>query len=184
MKTKSQPQTAYGKFCAIREAAGITSGHLAAWAVHQTRQARPAVVDELKRKCHTVPVVMSMEEIEAIHAARPRVKRWARPINTMFRNAHHGTISEDCGKYSNRCTFKKIDHHPVAWSRCWITVNGRYMVYQYGPKQQVLKAPRGWKWAVDANGPHITNTAGTADYHPNSLDLNTGGCPSLCRGSP
>ena len=173
MKRKTQ-QTPFAAFTATREAAGITSGHVAAWAVHQARQARqarPAVVDDLKRKRHTIAVLMATAERAAVEATRPRVKRWSQPVNTSIRAYHHTVRDTDAGKYSNRCTFHKIDHSVMAWSECWITCTGRYMVYQYGPKQTVIKAPRGWKWAVDENGPHIINTAGDAEYHLDSLDL-------------
>lgn len=163
--------TTFTQFTALLKSKGIKAGFKAAWAVHEQRKARPVVVDDLKRKRYTIPAVLTADDKCDIHERRPRVSRWSAAVNTPDRRKHHWTEDRNAGTYSSRCTYQKVDHVPLVWSECWITCNGRYMVYQYGPTQEVIKAPKGWKWVADQYGPKIINTAGDAEYHPTSLDF-------------
>lgn len=163
----------YSEFKAMLNSKGITKGIKAAWAVHEKRQRlhKKNTVKSLRSVRREIPVgdnpVCKREAAEA----RPQVTRWYSPINATRRQDHHCSRDISAGRYSSRCTFTKYDHHPLAWSVGWITCAGRYLVYQYGPQQTVLKAPKGWSWAYNAEGVHIRNTAGDADYHPSSWDL-------------
>lgn len=96
----------------------------------------------------------------------PRKKNWSSPLAT-FQKSYIKT--EDCGRYSSRCTYTKYQYRRCIES--WgALVNGklyfRVAVGRNQVKSGFLKAPRGWKFDIDKNGFRIVSKDGKKDYHP------------------
>ena len=157
-----------------------------AYATHCARAERfakrvPDPLTSRPRIWHTVPAQLPDEEIRQIHDASPRIKRWASPRNTLTRRDHGYVGKVDQGRYSSRCTYKKIDHTPLVYAQAYATPSGCYLLYRYGRTgQTTIKAPRGWSWKADSNGMALVSRDGKAEYHPTSNDLRQDAPGKLC----
>lgn len=116
---------------------------------------------------------------DTIRNKNKRIKRWGRFTSTGLdnRQGHGKIVSISQGRYSSRCTYEKIDHHPSVYS--YAIPFGKWLIFRFGDKQHKLKAPNGWLWSKDDNGIRISRTDG-ADYHPYADDLLRKDAVKLC----
>jgi hypothetical protein len=104
-------------------------------------------------------------------SVRPRVQRWTSATASKF-TAGRTICETDQGRYSSRCTFRKIDYSPVVGSYALVCQSGRMLRYVYDAQVYRLRAPRGWQWSKDANGIRLVSLANPRmDFHPDSDDL-------------
>ena len=100
-----------------------------------------------------------------------RKKNWRSPKATRCAS---DIITTDLGRYSSRCTYTHYEYTPVVES--WGAVVGNHLYYRIdtanGIVCRTVKAPRGYRWDIDANGIRIMSlTDSRCDYHPTAKDL-------------
>lgn len=137
---------------------------------HIARLSRPQVIDLLVKKKRAWVFVRPYSHgdiVMSIKTTRPRIKRWCNP--TSVERPNHGTVIDIAdGRYSSKCTWQKIDHHPGVYS--YGIAFGLYLIYRLGSKQYKIKAPKGWCWIKDEQGICIQRKDG-ANYHPHADEL-------------
>jgi len=112
-------------------------------------------------------------------ADRPRVRRWesALPADKTVGDppAGWGVSDIDMGRYSSRCTFAKIDHHPYVHSYGYATAT--WLVATIWNKRYRYRAPRGWVYGIDGLGIYVRRAREKREryrYHLSSDDVRGG----------
>lgn len=99
-------------------------------------------------------------------------RNWRYPIST-FTPSCIRTHNE--GRYSSRCRYTRWTYTPEIES--WGTITTPSSLYvsidtHDGLFQEDVQAPRGWHWALDADGiALVSNTDARVNYHPVSTDF-------------
>lgn len=110
----------------------------------------------------------------------PRAKNWRSPSATSGKTWERRVSVKPRGGW----TSYEYEHHIESWGV--VSPTGSKLYYQIhhasGLRKGVLKAPRGWKWNVDANGIRLRTKAtnsGMADYHPSASEILNCSLPQL-----
>lgn len=129
-----------------------------------------SMVTPVERGWVSVEVPYSSPDVQRVYNTNKRIKNWGSIRISGKRESHSTVRSEDCGRYSSRCTYTKYTHHPVFYS--YAKPFGQKLAYFFGRKLYIIKAPRGWLWGKDENGIKIYKRSDPkCDYHPTQTDL-------------
>ena len=107
---------------------------------------------------------------------RPRVQRWvgAEAGNKTSRGAW-GVFEDDAGRYSRRCTYRKINYTP--WVASYGFATATRLVATVWDERYKYRAPRGWVFGQDDLGIYIRRTQEEREnyrYHLSSDDVRGG----------
>jgi len=112
-----------------------------------------------------------------------RKKNFRTPKATLLRSR---IDTHDLGRYSSRCSYTHYEYTQRVES--WGAVIGNNLYYRVdaadGLRSGICKAPRGFRWDIDANGIRIVSrTDARCDYHPTAADLIGTGVPKLAEAA-
>jgi hypothetical protein len=103
----------------------------------------------------------------------PRLKNWEAPVAANISTAY-GMSSEGFnykGVHRGRVGY---NYTPQMRSIARVSADGSVLGAVIADQQIALVAPRGYRWASDANGIKIVRNRDGADYHPSSGDIVAG----------
>ena len=149
----------------------IRPEYLAARAKHDERAVLKSISSWESRTKSIVPLSEDDRDLalRLAKTANPRRRNWEEPEagDITYVQKHNN------GRYSCRCSYNRFTYTPFLKSFAILSRwGGGAILYRHHSYSKFIRAPKGWRWDVDANGLRLVSRINQMDdFHPASGDL-------------
>ena len=105
---------------------------------------------------------------------KPRVQNWtsAKPTD---KETTFSVDTNDLGNYSSKCRYTRYTYTPRYRSFATIAKGGCAVIYKWGEKSKLIKAPSGMRFENENGTLLVRRLSDGMDYHPSGTDLEADG---------
>lgn len=134
---------------------------------------------EALRRKYLTPISLGRADMLSAHDIasnlRPRVRRLGDYIESRSATSPVSVRDKDEGRYSSRCTWRKISHQIIVRSYGYVVSGGMVLKWHILDDRGETKSLHGYRWGRDKNGIKLFSVANSIDdFHPTTEDVRLG----------